>query len=155
MSFVVKRRYTTSDLHDLCNIVARVFTEGFKTITVRPGEVVAELEEEPAKDPTLANLLAEEDLIIVPAQSRLEVFDLVWRHCNRLRLVPYCIVLSGKSAAEWLGVHLPTRSVFGIPVRRDASISMDEREFMVLLADSIFGPVKRVKRVIHGRVGEG
>lgn len=155
MPHIVRRRYTSTDPQQLLDAVARINSVGFQSITITPGEIVAELFEEPPVDPNLRDFLADDDMISIPATSRTEVLDLLWRHCNRLRLVPFRCVLVGRSSAEWLGMDMRAQTIWGIPVRSDASVDMDAGEFMFLLADNYYGPIKHVQKVIHGRVGEG
>ena len=155
MSVIVRRRYTTSDPNELLSVVARVFSSDFRTITILPGTVVATLSDEPPADPTLKDILADDDIVVIAARSPNDVLYTLWKHCTARKLVPYRCVVGGKRAADWLGAHPATLMLFGVPVRQDASVPMDDGEFMFLLADNPYGPINRVRKVLHGRVGEG
>jgi len=135
--------------------VARIFSVDYKTIEIRPGEVVATLRGDPPPDPSVKDILADDDLIVVPAPTPQEVMSLLWRHCSKTRLYPFRCLIGSKAAADWLGVHYPTQSLWGVPLTRDRDVQLERTEFMFLLADNPFGPIKRVKRVLNGRVGEG
>jgi len=152
---IVRRRFSTTDPNQLLSIVVRVFSSGYESIIIKPGEVTAKLLDTPPEDPSLKDLLGDDDIVIIPAPDRAAVMEILWRHCNRLKLVPYRCIVGGRAAAEWLGMSAVSQMVWGIPVRMDDTVDMDDVEFMFLLADNYYGPIRRVKKVIHGRVGEG